>query len=309
MKIRRVNGESGQSLEVLGEAGWGPLGNHGGLDADLVNTLKACPPPSSLVGTPLPFQPRSYRDFMLFERHYIQAARGYLRRFRPSIGRLASVYELVMRRTFPPLKPAALWYRQPIYYMGNHLRFVPDGAEIPWPNYTNALDYELELGFFLSKPLLDASPQEAESAIGGFVVFNDISARDVQVEEMGSGFGPQKAKHFCNVISSVVVSADEILSRLSTLKGRVRINGKIVAECSAEKLQFSLGEAIAHVSRAEQLYPGEFFGTGTWPDGSGMENGNWPKPGDDVELEIDGVGKLANRIGALPQIRTLDTLI
>jgi hypothetical protein len=160
MKIRRVNGESGQSLEVLGQAGWGPLGDHSGLDADLVNTLKACAPMSTSVGTPLPFQPRSYRDFMLFERHYIQAARGYLRRFRPSIGRLASAYELVMRRTFPPLKPAALWYRQPIYYMGNHLRFVPDGAEIPWPNYTDALDYELELGFFLSKPLLDATPKK-----------------------------------------------------------------------------------------------------------------------------------------------------
>ena len=310
MKIRRVRTGEDQSLEVLCAGDWMPLGDSsGGANDDLIQTLRArapLPTPGQANGPMLPFQPLSYRDFMLYERHYIQAGRGYLRRFRPAIGRLARGFEWMAGRTFPPLKPSPLWYRQPIYYMGNHLAFVADGAEVAWPDYTDALDYELELGFFLAKPLFNATPRDALAAIGGFVVFNDISARDVQTEEMRSGFGPQKSKHFCNVMSSVVVSADEVLPHFEKLRGRVRINGNIVAECSAENPQFNLGEAIAHASRGEQLLPGEFFGTGTWPNGSGMENGHWLRPGDTVQLEIDGIGSLCNKIGERPPTRALN---
>jgi 2-keto-4-pentenoate hydratase/2-oxohepta-3-ene-1,7-dioic acid hydratase in catechol pathway len=244
----------------------------------------------------LPFQPASYRDFMLYERHVIDATRGYVRRFMPRALPLALGWERLTRRTFPAFRPKPLWYRQPIYYMGNYLAFVADGSQIRWPAYAQVLDYELELGFVLTKPLVDANPAEAEAAIGGFVVFNDWSARDVQRAEMDSGFGPQKAKHFCNAMSAVLVSADEILPRWQSLSGRVRINGRTVAEVSTAGPRYSLGEALAHASRGETLHPGEFFATGTLPGGSGMENGHYPAPGDTVELELDGVGRLSNRV-------------
>lgn len=245
----------------------------------------------------LPFEPRSYRDFMLSERHVIDAGRGYARRFMPGAFRIASLYEKLLRKPFPAFRPKPLWYRQPIYYMGNHLSFVPDGSTIACPAYSQALDYELELGFVLARPLLDATPEQALAAIGGFVVFNDVSARDVQRAEMQSGFGPQKSKHFCNVMSVELVTADEVLPWIEALDAEVRINGEIVSRAATRGMQFSIGEALAHVSRGESLHPGEFFGSGTLPGGSGMENGHWPQAGDLLELRIDRVGSLSNRIG------------
>ncbi len=164
------------------------------------------------------------------------------------------------------------------------------------PSYTHALDYELELGFVLAHPLRDADPAGAEAAIGGFVVLNDFSARDVQLAEMKSGFGPQKAKHFRSAMSHVVVSADEILPHWRALNGSVHLNGRLVATCSTRDARWSLGEVLAHASRGEQLQPGELFGTGTLPGGSGIEHGQLLERGDTIALGIDGVGSLTNRI-------------
>ncbi len=181
---------------------------------------------------------------MLFERHAIDAARGWARRFAPNVFRLAQSYETLTGRDFPAFRPAPLYYRQPIYYMGNALSFVPSGAPVAAPAYSLALDYELELGFVLAKPLYNATPQEAEEAIGAFVVLNDFSARDVQRDEMRSGFGPQKAKHFLNSMSETAVTKDEIWPRLGSLKGCVEINGERVIETSFGGMRYSLGEAL-----------------------------------------------------------------
>ena len=183
--------------------------------------------------------------------------------------------------------------------MGNHLAFVTDGAAIPVPSYTRALDYELELGCVLAHGLLDATPQEAEAAIGGFVVFNDFSARDVQHAEMLSGFGPQKAKHFRNAISSVVVTADEVLPHWRALKGSVRINGKLDLRSRPPPTRAGRWARPSPTpSRSERLYPGEFFGSGTLPGGSGIETGRLLAAGDVIEIGIDRIGTLTNRIVA-----------
>jgi 2-keto-4-pentenoate hydratase/2-oxohepta-3-ene-1,7-dioic acid hydratase in catechol pathway len=244
----------------------------------------------------IPFEPRSYRDFMLYERHAIDAARGFVGVFMPKLVPVVRAYEAVTGKDFPKFKPSPLWYDQPIYYMGNHLTFVTGGEDVVMPSYTHALDYELELGFILSRGMFNASPDEAEHAIGGFVVLNDFSARDIQLEEMRSGFGPQKAKHFANAISNVVVTADEILPRWRSLVGHVKINDRRVAEASSKGPHWSLGEALAHASRSERLYPGEFFGTGTLPGGSGIETGYLLSVGDTIEIGIQGVGSLTNKI-------------
>jgi len=244
----------------------------------------------------LPFQPRSYRDFMLFERHVIDASRGYARRFLPKSYKIAALYENLFKRTFPKFRPHSLWYKKPIYYMGNHLNFVTDQAAINVPSYSRALDYELELGVIIVNHLKNATEQEATDAIGGFVVFNDFSARDVQLPEMRSGFGPVKAKHFINSISSTVVTADEVMPHLFNLTGEVRINDQTIMMTSTSDMDYTLGEAISYASLDEQLYPGEFIGSGTLPGGSGMENGKWLAHGDTIELTIDKVGSLVNTI-------------
>ena len=299
MKLKWDNFDQPRMLCVEVNGTWGPAEEeHRNEQSELISTMEDNRPRAEIrEGEPLAIQPRSYRDFMLFERHFIQAGRGYIKRYRPGIARIARCFEAVLGRTFPPLSPPPLWYKEPIYYMGNHLAFVGDGASIAWPAYTDALDYELELGFFLKRSLRDATPEDGLAAIGGFVVFNDFSARDVQRPEMQSGFGPQKSKSYCSAMSSVVVSADQILPKIDQLEGRVLINGKVVAHCSSAGMHFTLGQAIAHVSQSETLYPGEFYATGTWPNGSGLENGRWLQRGDTIRLEIDGLGHVQNRIG------------
>ncbi|MGD0641310.1 MAG: fumarylacetoacetate hydrolase family protein, partial [Roseiarcus sp.] len=198
MKFRRIRSPDGSNIErqALRDGAWRTIENARSAftpewELEAADRLGLSP------SLPLlPIQPLSFRDFMLFERHAVDAARGYAKRFMPGRYKLAHALERLSGATFPPFKPAPLWYRQPIYYMSNHLAFVPSGAPVRGPSYSGALDYELELGFILAQPLFNASAEEATRAIGAFVVLNDFSARDLQFAEMRSGFGPQKSKHF-----------------------------------------------------------------------------------------------------------------
>ncbi len=286
----RVKGDLATDLLAvlqLGKAGWASLA--GQLDSVTATV-------SANVQPVLPFSPKSFRDFMLFEQHVIDSTRGYVQRFLPKLYPITRFYERITGKVFPKFKPHALWYRQPIYYFGNHMNFLTEGETIEWPAYSNALDYELELGAILAKPLCNATKEEARDAIGGFVVLNDVSARDCQKDEMESGFGPQRAKHFVNVMSAIVVTADEFLPNLSNLNGSILINDKRVATCDGRKMQYELPEAIAFLSQGEALHPGELFGTGTIPGGTGLENNHWVKRGDKISLEIDGLDCLSNYI-------------
>lgn len=103
--------------------------------------------------TVLPICPTSFRDFMMYEKHAVDAVRGLAKRFVPTGYRVARLYETVTRRTFPSFRPKALWYREPIYYMSNALTIVPSGVPIRTPSYSRALDFELELGVGLGSPL------------------------------------------------------------------------------------------------------------------------------------------------------------
>lgn len=242
----------------------------------------------------MPFQPLSYRDFMLFEEHYIAAKKGFVKKYFSHLLPFINIYERVANKTCPVLKPEKRWYEYPIYYLGNHLTFVKDGSEISIPPYTKELDYELELGAVLCKKIKNASSKEAEDAIGGFVIFNDLSARDVQADEMKCGFGPMKAKNFANSISNVVVTADEILPRLSKLTVSVYINDDLVIHSDTRDMYYTIAEAVAYASWEEQLYPGEFLATGTIPGCTGIENEQMLVSGDIIRLEVDGMGILTN---------------
>ncbi len=245
----------------------------------------------------LPFRPLSFRDFMLYEAHVIAAGKGLVRRFMPKMWKPLALYEKLTGRPHPKLRPKPLWYRKPIYYMGSHINFYTEGDTIPWPGYTRALDYELELGVVIAQPLYNATPQEALEAIGGFVVINDFSARDVQYPEMTSGFGPVKAKNFANGMSAVVVTADEVLPHVADLAVKVVVNGETWGEGNTGGARYSLGEMVAYASLGEKVLPGEVMATGTIPGCSGMETDHWLSPGDRITLEIERVGALTNLIG------------
>lgn len=289
MKLRRIRDGStaGSRLDIL----------EGPNDAAPPAWLEPLAPLTSAGVEPLlPFQPRSFRDFVLFEQHWIQASRGFARRFMPGTFPLTQGYEKILGRTFPAFLPPKLWHRQPIYYFGNHMSFVPGDTPVAIPSLTRAFDYELELGIVLAKPLLNATPAEATAAIGGFVVLNDFSARDLQRPEMQSGFGPQKCKHFMSSMSQTLVTADTLLPRIDSLKATVRLNDALITNTSTAGMRYSPGELLSFLSRDEPLFPGELIGTGTLPGGCGMETGRLLEPGDTLVLAIEGIGELAHTI-------------
>ncbi len=325
MKIRLLDpGEGKLTVAVADERGWLPLQpalarwsgaalpeleaasasvlaflQGGERVRDQAQQLLDAADPEDFIADPAPLpplQPRSFRDFMLYEQHYIDAARGMVRRFMPEKMTLLQLYERIFKKPHPKLRPKPIWYEKPIYYMGSHINFYTDGDLIPWPDYTQALDYELELGVIIAQPLYNATPEEALQAIGGFVVINDFSARDVQYPEMQSGFGPVKSKNFANAMSAVVVTADEILGREEHLTARVTVNGQRWGEGVTRGMQFSLAEMVAYASLGERVLPGEVMATGTIPGCSGMETGQWLSHGDEIVLEIEGIGILRNRI-------------
>jgi sugar lactone lactonase YvrE len=136
------------------------------------------------------------------------------------------------------------------------------------------------------------------------VLVNDWSARDIQVPEMRQGlFGPMKSKNFATTMSAVVVTADEILDHLEDLRATVRVNGTIWATGSTAGMHHSLAAAVAYASLGVQLHPGELLATGTVPGCSGVEIGRWVGPGDEVRLEVGGIGTLTNVVGHPPLAR------
>lgn len=248
----------------------------------------------------LPFQPRSMRAFMLWETHYVASARALVKHFfPPPAAKAVAGYERLTRRTFPKLKPNKRFYATPSFYVANHTALLGDGEEMWWPSHTKYLDFELELAFVLAKPLVDATPEEAAAAVGGWFVLNDWSARDVQAEDLRENpFGPVvKSKTFANSIGPDVLSADA-LPDWQAATGRVRVDGELWCEGSTAGAAHDVGAMLAYASAGERLQAGDVISTGTMPGCCGLELGRWIRPGQTVELEIDGIGTLANRISA-----------
>jgi 2-keto-4-pentenoate hydratase/2-oxohepta-3-ene-1,7-dioic acid hydratase in catechol pathway len=248
----------------------------------------------------LPLRPRSLRAFMLWEPHLVASSRMLVKRFfPPPAARVVSGYERLSGRTFPKLKPNKRFYETPAFYMANHAALLGDGEEMWWPSHTRYLDFELELAFVLAKPLADATPEEAAGAVGGWFVLNDWSARDVQAEDARENiFGPVvKSKTFANSIGADVITADELPDwRAAT--GRVRVDGEVWCEGSTADPAHDVGAMLAYASAGERLQPGDVISTGTMPGCCGLELDRWIQVGQTVELEIDGIGTLSNRVSA-----------
>ncbi len=245
----------------------------------------------------LPFTPRSMRAFMLWEDHVINSARMLVKNFfPPPAWKAISLFEKT-GKTFPKLKPNDRFWEAPTFYVANHTMVVADGEEMWWPSHTKALDFELELAFVLRSPLADATPEEAVDAIGGWMVLNDWSARDVQADDYRRNvFGPVvKSKTFANSIGMDVVTADEF-GDWKEATGRVRVDGETWCEGATKGPAHDVGAMLAYASKGELLGAGDVISTGTMPGCCGLELDRWIKPGQTVELEIDRIGTLTNKL-------------
>jgi 2-keto-4-pentenoate hydratase/2-oxohepta-3-ene-1,7-dioic acid hydratase in catechol pathway len=252
---------------------------------------------------PVP-RPESIRDFMVFEQHVVNCTRRFeMSPWRASVDR--AVEKAFGRKATLAYRKMRSWYERPAYYKGNRMTVVGDGANVTIPSYTQRFDWELEFGIFLCKQGHDIPKEKATEFIGGFTIFNDFSARDIQGREMGSRLGPAKGKDFdCgNAIGPALVTPDEIPDPYS-LEMRAQINGEEVSYGHTRGMRWKFADMVAYVSQNETLYPGEFFGsgTGTVPESGanrcccGLEMGRFLRAGDTVELEIERIGKLTNRI-------------
>ena len=243
--------------------------------------------------TPLP-RPPQIRDCLCFEEHLVQAF-TVLRKNRAAAepDPEAALIEFEKQGLF---QIPEVWYQQPIYYKANRLDVIGTGEDVPWPDYADVLDYELEFGFFMGKGGRNIPKDKARDHIFGYAIFNDISARDAQAIEMPGGLGPGKGKDFDggNIIGPCIVTADELAPYDCTMIAR--INGEEWSRGHSGTIHWTFEDLIAHTSRSETLYPGEFFGSGTVGGGCGLELERYLSDGDVMELEVEGIGILRNRI-------------
>ncbi|MCB9682959.1 MAG: fumarylacetoacetate hydrolase family protein [Alphaproteobacteria bacterium] len=238
-----------------------------------------------------PLVPVRLRDFLAFEDHMVGGMRQSLRRGYGRVGAWA------LERTGLARVPDR-WYRRPLFYKGNRLSAHGHDQDVRWPRGAQVLDYELELACVIGHGGRDLHPDTALDHVFGWTVFNDVTARDVQADEMGAGFhlGPARSKDFDtgNVLGPWIVTADEV-GDPHDLRMTARVDGETWSEGHSGAMYHRFERLLAYASEDETLHPGEVMGSGTVGTGCGLELGRFPAPGSVVELEIERIGVLRNR--------------
>jgi len=221
-----------------------------------------------------PLDPPVMRDCLAFEQHLRNSFKG----------------DLVPPQAMPQ------HYQMPLYYKGNPLTLIGHEQEVLWPDYTQKMDYELELGFVIGRAGKDLTPEQVKAYLFGVTIFNDFSARDIQMQEMMGLLGPAKGKDFATALGPWITTMDEL--DVHHLMMLARVNGEEWSRGSSSTMMWQVEEIIAYASKGEGIQVGELIGSGTVGFGCGLELGKLLKPGDVVELEVEGVGVLRNRVGA-----------
>jgi len=243
---------------------------------------------SDLAFGPPILQPSSLRDFYAFEGH------------------VRTMWE---RRggTVPEA-----WYRLPVFYFSNVSEIRGPNDPVWCPAASRELDYELEVAALIDTPVHDLDPGNAEEAIGGYLVFNDWSARDLQREETAVRLGPAKGKDFATSIGPWLVTPDELADARKgkgyDLAMSASVNGVELSRGSWSSAQFSFGEMIARASADVRLRPGDLIGSGTVGTGCLLEIkdeilGRYLQPGDVVTLAVERLGALTSPIVERPARR------
>lgn len=265
--------------------------------AELVKTYpaKALVPLEQVVFlAPLP-RPVQMRDFANYELHVRQALATSMKMKAAAEGDSEAALQRLKSSgvyTIPPV-----WYEMPLYFKCNRMSVVGPDTDVIWPNYAEVMDYELEMGAVIGREAKDVSAEDARDYIFGYTIYNDFSARDMQVKESQFRMGPAKGKDFDtgNVIGPCIVTVDEMPDPYN-LTMIVRVNGEERGRGVSGEMQHNFERCIEHVSMSETLYPGEILMSGTVGNGSGFESQTFLSPGDVVELEIEGIGVLRNRL-------------
>lgn len=234
---------------------------------------------------PIP-RPPTIRDFYAFEQH-VRTAR--------------------QRRGLDMIPE---WYEFPVFYFSNPYATCGPDDEVRIPLDCDEMDYELEVAAVVGRGGAGLDAADAEKHIAGYTVMNDWSARDVQRREMKLSMGPVKGKDFATSLGPALVTPDELepyrKDKAFDLQMTARVNGEEWSRASLATIHYSFGEMLAWASRNTRIEPGDVIGSGTCGTGCilelalvhGTERYPWLKPGDVVELEVEQLGVLRNRVVA-----------
>jgi fumarylacetoacetate (FAA) hydrolase len=235
-------------------------------------------------GPPI-LQPPSFRDFYAFERH---------------------VGTMWKRRD---MEIPEAWYRLPIFYFSNVSEIRGPGEPVWAPRGSEELDYELEVAALVDTPVRDLDSARGQEAIGGYMILNDWSARDLQREETTVRLGPAKGKDFASSIGPWVVTPDELADvRRDTgydLAMTASVNDTECSRGTWASAHFSFGQMVERASADVRLRPGDLLGSGTVGTGCLLEIreetlGRYLQPGDTVTLAIERLGQLTSPVVARP---------
>jgi 2-keto-4-pentenoate hydratase/2-oxohepta-3-ene-1,7-dioic acid hydratase in catechol pathway len=241
---------------------------------------------------PIPLPP-TVRDFYAFEQH-VRVAR---------------------QRRGLEMDPD--WYELPVFYFSNPYAICGPDDVVAIPPGSAELDYELEVAAVIGRGGADLDPEQAQRSIAGYCVMNDWSARDLQRREMRLSMGPVKGKDFATSFGPVLVTPDELedtkRDRAYDLAMTATVNGIEYSRASLADIFWSFGEMIAYASRGTRVEAGDVIGSGTCGTGCilelslvhGHERYPWLQPRDVVELSVERLGTLRNRVVAGPPLRPL----
>jgi 2-keto-4-pentenoate hydratase/2-oxohepta-3-ene-1,7-dioic acid hydratase in catechol pathway len=247
---------------------------------DEVRALK-----DAILLSPIPHPP-TVRDFVSFEQHH-----------RTGIQTIGQAWD-------------DSYYELPSFYFTNANAMFGSDQAIRFAGNTKKQDFELEICAVIGREGIDLDPDEAESYIAGYCIFNDWSARDIQADEMARiPIGPAKGKDSAMSMGPYLVTPDELEDRRQghgfDLAMKSWINGKpYTTDANWSSIYWSFGEMLSYASRNAWLAPGDVLAAGTVSTGCVLELGSlhgwdkypWLKEGDEVVLEIERLGQLRNRV-------------
>ncbi len=243
---------------------------------------------------PLPLPPQ-IRDCLGFEEHLKNSFESAMK-----LSAMAADDPVVAERELRAsgrFTVPEVWYQQPLYYKANRFSVAESGKDVVWPAYSEVMDFELEMACIVGKKGKDISKVNAEDHIFGYTIYNDFSARDAQILESPGMLGPAKSKDFDDsiILGPVIVTKDELDDPYS-LRMQARVNGETWCDSNSSTIHWKFSDMIAHISKSETLHPGEVIGSGTVGFGCGLEHLRFLNDGDIVELEVEKIGVISNKV-------------
>lgn len=264
------------------------------IKAGMVRSVMGMPYADAQILAPVP-HPSSCRDAYAFRQHVAAARRNRRVDMIPEFDQF------------------------PTFYLTNHNSIQGPGEILCMPDHLQKLDFELEAAIVICKHGRNIPAANADEYIGGLMIMNDMSARQLQLEEMKLNLGPAKGKDFATVIGPMLVTLDELqqyeidckenhTGKNWNLTMKCWVNGQQVSEGNLGDMDWTFAEIIERCSYGVNLFPGDVIGSGTVGTGCFLElngtgklndpnyNEQWLQEGDLVEMEIEGLGRLSNTI-------------